>query len=173
MKIMKILIVSDTHGRTENLEKVLKKTGPIDRMIHLGDVEGDEAHIRSLVDVPVDMVGGNNDYFSSLPSEMEIELGNHRALLTHGHHYFVGMGHEMLREEARKRGVDIVMYGHTHRPYLERNGGLTILNPGSLSLPRQEGHEPSWIVMYIDEQGEADYNICYLGGLRKRRSIFG
>ena len=165
--MMKILIVSDTHGRLTNLEKILKKTGPIDRMIHLGDVEGDEANIRSLVRVPVDMVAGNNDYFSALPSEMKIELGTHKALLTHGHHYFVSMGHEMLREEAKKRGVDIVMYGHTHRPCLERSRELTILNPGSLSLPRQEGHEPSWIMMYIDDKGEADYNICYLNNMRR------
>ena len=159
---MRILIVSDTHGRSMWLEEVLRKIGPIDRMIHLGDVDGEEARIRSMVDVPVDMVAGNNDYFSGLPSEMEIELGKHRAWLTHGHGYFVNMGHEMLKEEAKKRGVDVVMYGHTHRPCLERRSGLTILNPGSLSLPRQEGHEPSWIMMYIDEHGEADYNICYL-----------
>ena len=159
--MMKILIVSDTHGRLTNLEKVLKKTGPIDRMIHLGDVEGDEANIRSLVRVPVDMVAGNNDYFSALPSEMKIELGTHKALLTHGHHYFVSMGHEMLREEAKKRGVDIVMYGHTHRPSLEEEKDLVTLNPGSVSYPRQAGRDPSYIVMQADERGGVDFQICY------------
>ena len=41
---MKILIVSDTHGREENLKKALEKTGAIDRLIHLGDVEGPGQH---------------------------------------------------------------------------------------------------------------------------------
>ena len=45
---MKILIVSDTHGREENLRKALEKTGPIDRLIHLGDVEGSEEYIRKI-----------------------------------------------------------------------------------------------------------------------------
>ena len=39
---MKILIVSDTHGRLENLERVIEMTKPIDALIHLGDVEGQE-----------------------------------------------------------------------------------------------------------------------------------
>lgn len=159
---MKILIVSDTHGRESNLEKVLKKEEPIDRMIHLGDVEGGEDYIRSLTDAPVNMVAGNNDYYSDLPGEAVLELGDYRALITHGHYYYVSRGPERLMEIAMERGVDIVMYGHTHTPYLNQGPQLTVLNPGSLSLPRQEGRQPSYIVMEIDEEGEAHYRICYL-----------
>lgn len=164
---MRILIVSDTHGNEMNLEKLLEKVGKIDRLIHLGDVEGGEAYIEALVDVPVDMVAGNNDYFSDLPREKIIQLGKYQALLTHGHYYYVSMGHERIREEARNRGVDIVMYGHTHRPCLEQKNELTILNPGSLSLPRQEGREPSYIMMEIDEEGIAHYAIGYLKNCRR------
>lgn len=39
---MKILIVSDTHGHEENLERVVEKVGKIDGLLHLGDVEGQE-----------------------------------------------------------------------------------------------------------------------------------
>jgi hypothetical protein len=159
---MKILIVSDTHGRESNLEKVIKKTGPIDHLIHLGDVEGGEDYIRTLTDAPVDIVAGNNDYYSDLPGELIIELGDYRAMLTHGHYYYVSRGPEFLKEAAMEKGVDIVMFGHTHRPYLEQGDKLTVLNPGSLSLPRQEGRHPSYIVMEIDREGEAHYTICYL-----------
>ena len=58
---MKILIVSDTHGREENLKKALDKSGHIDRLIHLGDVEGAEEYIRTLTDAPVSMVAGRRD----------------------------------------------------------------------------------------------------------------
>lgn len=159
---MKILIVSDTHGRESNLVKALEKTGPIDALIHLGDVEGSEDYIRTLTEAPVYMVGGNNDYFTDLPSEEIVELGKYRALITHGHYYYVSWNVDRLKEEAENRQVDIVMYGHTHRPYLEITPGLTILNPGSLSLPRQEGRKPSYMVMEIDRKGEAHYTICYL-----------
>jgi len=159
---MKILIVSDTHGRESNLEKVLKEVGPIDQMIHLGDVEGGEDYIRSLTDAPVAMVAGNNDYYTDLPGELIIELGDYRALLTHGHYYYVSRGPERLMQIAMEKGVDIVMFGHTHRPYLDQGPEMTVLNPGSLTLPRQEGREPSYILMEIDKAGEAHYRVCYL-----------
>ena len=47
---MKILIVSDTHGRHRNLEEVLDREGPIDMLVHLGDVEGGEDYICALAD---------------------------------------------------------------------------------------------------------------------------
>ena len=53
---MKILIVSDTHGRLENLERVIEMTKPIDALIHLGDVEGQEDYIRRLVPCAAYMV---------------------------------------------------------------------------------------------------------------------
>lgn len=166
---MKILIVSDTHGRESNLEKVLEKTGKIDRLIHLGDVEGGEDYICSLTDAPVEMVAGNNDYFSDLPYEKVIRLGKYQALLTHGHYYYVSMGLERLKEEARQQKADIVMYGHTHYPHLEQEDGLTVLNPGSLTLPRQAGRKPSYIIMEIDDDGIAHYTVCYL---KKEGRIF-
>ena len=44
---MKILIVSDTHGHEENLERVVEKVGKIDCLLHLGDVEGQEDYIEA------------------------------------------------------------------------------------------------------------------------------
>ena len=43
---MKVLIVSDTHGREDNLEKVLEKESPIDAMVHLGEVYKRQARSR-------------------------------------------------------------------------------------------------------------------------------
>ena len=37
---MKVLIVSDTHGRDENLEHVVMNEAPFDMFVHCGDVEG-------------------------------------------------------------------------------------------------------------------------------------
>ena len=59
------------------------------------------------------------------------------------------------------------MFGHTHRPFFEidrREGekDLIVLNPGSLSYPRQEGRRPSYMVMEIGEDGEARFAHYYL-----------
>ena len=67
---MKILIVSDTHRRHHALETVLEKVKPIDMLIHLGDSEGYEDYIEALADCPVEIVAGNNDFFSRLDREL-------------------------------------------------------------------------------------------------------
>lgn len=159
---MRILVVSDTHRQNGNLCKVLTKTGHIDLLIHLGDAEGSEDYIREIADCPVEIVAGNNDFFSGLPRELEIGLGVYKVLLTHGHYYNVSFTLERLREEARERGVQIAMFGHTHRPVVDYSGPVTLVNPGSLSYPRQDGRRPSYILMEIDREGKAHYTINYL-----------
>lgn len=160
---MKVLIVSDTHGREQNLAEALEQTGPIDQLIHLGDVEGGAEYIRELAgDAPAAIIAGNNDFFCDLPNERIFTLGGHRIFMTHGHGYFVHSGTLYLKREARKKGADIVMFGHTHKPYMEEDNELLVLNPGSLSLPRQEGHRPTYIVMEIADDGQISYELCYL-----------
>ncbi len=56
----------------------------------------------------------------------------------------------------------MVMFGHTHRPVIDRDGEVLALNPGSMSYPRQEGRRPSYIVMDVDGKGEAHFEIKYL-----------
>ena len=159
---MKILIVSDTHRRNENFLKVMEKVGKIDLLVHCGDVEGSEYLISEAAGCPVEMVQGNNDYFSSLPRETEFLIGDYKVWVTHGHNYYVSMGYEILKEEARSREVDIVMCGHTHRPVIEQERDLTLINPGSLSYPRQEGRVPSYVLMEIDQKGVVHYTLNFL-----------
>lgn len=159
---MKILIVSDTHRHNENFLKALEKTGPVDMLIHCGDIEGSEYLIANSAGCPVQMVMGNNDFFSDLPREKEFQIGKYKVWLTHGHTYYVSMGDENIKREARERGVDIVMFGHSHRPIVDIDDGIIAVNPGSLTYPRQEGRKPSYIVMELDDKGEAHFTICYL-----------
>lgn len=153
---MRILIVSDTHGKDENLEYVLEHCGRIDGLIHAGDVHHSADHIRLMAGCPVYMVAGNNDFFSDLPEEVTFSLGKYRCLLTHGHVYCVNAGYETIRREGRARGVDVVIFGHTHRPFVEIGDDLIVLNPGSISYPRQDGKECTYIIMEIDSQGRAE-----------------
>lgn len=163
---MKILIVSDTHRRDGNLREVIDRVKPFDVMIHLGDTEGSEQFFREWVDnenCAIYVVQGNNDFFSFTDREKEISLGKYRAFLTHGHLYGVTLGTEGIKDEARSRKVDIAMFGHTHKPHLEYcDDGLVVLNPGSLSYPRQDGRRPSYMLMEIDREGEAHYTVAYL-----------
>lgn len=158
----RILIVSDTHRRNENYLDVISKYGPFDCVIHCGDVEGSEFTICEAAGCQVEMVMGNNDFFSDLPREKEFMLGKYKIWLTHGHNYYVSMDNQTIKMEARARGVDIVMYGHSHRPVVDYDKEIIAINPGSLTYPRQEGRKPSFIVMEIDEQGEARFTVNYI-----------
>jgi len=161
---MKILVVSDTHRKDDNLKRVLSEECPLDMLIHLGDAEGSEHFIPDWVnpECRMEMVLGNNDFFSRLDREREIDIAGHKAFITHGHYYGVSMGPEGLVDEAKSRGCDIAMYGHTHRPFLDMIDGVTVLNPGSLSYPRQEGRRPSYMIIHVDADGKMDYQQKYL-----------
>lgn len=159
---MKILIVSDNHGRTGNLERVIREQGNLDYVLHAGDTEGSEDYIEALLECPCVIVSGNNDYFSGLPHESVLKLGKYKVWVTHGHTYGIYRGTEQLEREMARREVDIAVIGHTHVPMIHQSGEKIIVNPGSISLPRQSGHRPSYILMEIDREGEVHFTICYL-----------
>lgn len=159
---MRVLIVSDTHGAHRNLNRALEEAGAIDMFIHLGDVEGGEDYINGLVTCEKHIVRGNNDFFSELPKEEEFRIGPKKVFITHGHNYYVSLDPQQVKDEGRARNVDIVMFGHTHRPYLDRDQDITVLNPGSLSYPRQEGRKGSYMIMELHEDGQLDYSEHYL-----------
>lgn len=160
---MRILIVSDTHRSNENFSKVIKKESGLDLVIHLGDAEGAEYFLEKEAGCPLDIIAGNNDFFSDLPREREIQLGGYQVLLTHGHNYYVSVGMERIRQEGRERHVDIVMFGHTHRPLVDTpQNDVWLVNPGSLSYPRQDGKRPSYILMDIDTDRTVHMEVKYL-----------
>ena len=164
--MLRILIMSDSHGRNENVElaiaQVREEIGEFQMLIHLGDV-GDAREIESLAGVPCYIVRGNTDYDAKLLNANVIEASGHRIFATHGHLYQVDMRLDLLRFAALENDCDIAMYGHTHVPYLEEDpDDVTILNPGSISKPRQADHRYTYMVMEIDDEDEVTYEVRYV-----------
>ena len=159
---MKVLIVSDTHRNEDNLIEVLDKEKNLDLLIHCGDVEGAEDEIEHYAGCKTVFVAGNNDFFSRLPREMELQVEGMKVWVTHGHNYYVNTNPAYIRKEARIRNMDIVLYGHTHRPIIEKKEDLIVINPGSLTYPRQEGRRPSYAVLELVEREVQRLEIVYL-----------
>ncbi len=147
---MKVLLVSDTHGRNLNLEDVLDIETP-DFLCHMGDLEGSEDYIRLITKCPLAMVSGNNDFWTDLNPEVTFELQGFRIFMTHGHCYCAHAGNEQLKSAGRRNKADIVLFGHTHRPTLEFDKDIIVANPGSLTYPRQEKRRPSYMVLYLEK----------------------
>ena len=53
---MKVLIVSDTHGRHAGIEEAIEREYPFQKLIHLGDAEGYEEYIAELAECPIEIV---------------------------------------------------------------------------------------------------------------------
>ena len=149
----KVLVISDTHGRTKYLEKILPMVQPIDQLLHLGDVGNDVDYIEVIAECPCCFVAGNNDYYSDLPRERLIKLNGISIFMTHGHYHYVNARKDFIKSAAMQRGADIALFGHTHVPYLEEQDGILVANPGSISLPRQADHYPTYLLLYIGEDG--------------------
>ena len=158
----KILVVSDSHGVNMNLRKAIaafgKRGEQLEMLLHLGDV-GSHSGIQKLVDCPVVAVRGNCDNNSELPGTQVVSIGKETAWLTHGHLYGCKMGTERMKEAARENGASIVIFGHTHMPLMENFSDMKVMNPGSISMPRQEGGCPTYLVITIEEDGHLEFAI--------------
>ena len=131
---MKLLVCSDSHGELSFMKQAIEIEKP-DRVLHLGDVVSDCREL--LLEMPklvLEQVRGNCDgWDTTFPEEKELILGGKRIWMLHGHTYRVKLGHGLLASEARTRGVDVALFGHTHQPLCYLDGNLWVMNPGTIS----------------------------------------
>ena len=105
------------------------------------------------------MVPGNNDYAPHLEKDKIVNVANHRILLTHGHKYGVYYGLYGLYDKAKEYNCDVVLYGHTHIPKINYMDDISFANPGSISLPRQNYTQPTFLILEIDKKNEIHFTI--------------
>lgn len=133
---MRILLVSDSHGNVDFIKENIARIGKIDRVFHLGDYARDVGKIKEILDLPIDLVKGNNDIFDRHEEEKIIHHEGVTIFMTHGHKYGVYKGTDRLYYKGLEVGADLVLYGHTHLYNYDDKSDVIILNPGSISLPR-------------------------------------
>lgn len=150
---MKILVLSDSHGRIETAKIVLEKLqSRIDMVFHLGDHDEDAIALQSYFPrVPFHYVKGNNDYGMDTVSHKLVVAQGKRFLLTHGHKQRVHYHLNTLAYWAEEQGADMAIFGHTHIPLNDGTGRVYLFNPGSISLPR-EGLIPTFGLITIENE---------------------
>ncbi len=149
---MKVLVISDTHGRIENVKRVLDQTIPfgIKTVLHCGDYLSDAKLIQKFYpEVEVYGVSGNCDGGYLVESSKVISIEGVPIYMTHGHRYGVKWGdYEELIIDAEAYGAKVALCGHSHCAYLLRRQELWLVNPGSISQPR-DGQNPSYGIIEI------------------------
>lgn len=138
---LRIGIISDTHGKFDPaVEPVFRS---VDCIIHAGDVGKPEV-IEQLEQIaPVLAVEGNNDRPGLYPAQRIERLGSRTILIRHIFGELHQIGNEQ-REIIQRLAPDLVIFGHSHRPYRATLGKTILFNPGSagpkrFSLPRTVG----------------------------------
>ncbi|MQA89870.1 MAG: YfcE family phosphodiesterase [Gemmatimonas sp.] len=126
---MRLGLISDTHGLLR--PEVIEAFDGVQQILHAGDV-GDPDILTELEAIaPVTAVWGNTDGWnlrSQLPETADLELGGVRVRVLHGH----GFGRPVADAVAEaNRDVGMVVFGHSHRPEVERVGAVLAVNPGS------------------------------------------
>lgn len=141
---MKIIVFSDSHGRTSLMRDVMIAHPDAELFVHLGDGNAEFVRLADELSRPAFSVRGNCDMFTSgVPDTATLELGGYRIMLTHGHLFSAKSGTYALIREGMARNADLVLFGHTHRP-LERTVDLgerymTLFNPGSVGIGESYG----------------------------------
>lgn len=147
---MKILVLSDTHGKIQKVCRVFEKLNNIDMIIHCGDYYKDGETLEDLLGVPVVAVKGNCD--GALKKDINIvESPAGNILVTHGHSEGVNYDYTKLLYEAEENNCIAVCFGHTHIPVYEDFNGIYLVNPGSLTSPRDGTNGSYAIIQSTDE----------------------
>lgn len=132
---MKLLVLSDSHAALSFMRRCIDGVQP-DAVIHLGDHYDDGAAMAEEYSrIPFYQVPGNCDAHRCFIPDPETRLetlGGVRILMTHGHRHHVKQTLLRLLADARASRAALVLFGHTHSPYCQREeDGLWVLNPGS------------------------------------------
>lgn len=162
---MKLMIISDIHGIKTNLPKIKEKFEKLqcDKLVVLGDlyyigprnkmIEGyDIDYVKNFLESFKDKlicVRGNCDsevdlMVSNFPIVNELSLIatiNNDLYITHGHIY---------NESNWSNTNSILIYGHLHIPFIKRVETNIYINPGSISLPK-ENNQPSYLIYDEDK----------------------
>lgn len=159
---MKIVLLSDTHGELMLAKECLAQESPYDACYHMGDVGFEPEYLHH-----VQYVCGNHDQHRFV-KERIFEVEGWKIWMLHGHLYEYEVIEQMnqqpqlwkswdhcmeiiyqtIAQQAKQKGCDLVLFGHTHTAYFEKRDGIYLCNPGSLCFSH-DGRPPSYAVLTI------------------------
>lgn len=159
----RIGVLSDTHflasrkssGRLDPIFDFFRRA-KVDLILHAGDV-GLPSTLDELAAIaPVEAVRGNADpmeLIEVLPDRVRIDAGQHTLLLLHGHHGKTAMA---TARAAASPDIDLIVFGHSHKPLIEQQRNTILFNPGSPTERRWNPHFGIGLITVTDEKIEPE-----------------
>jgi len=150
--VARIVLLSDTHiPKSGNPlpRDFLEAASDADLIIHAGDLV-EMAVLEELRELaPVKAVAGNMDQpevKAVLPQQLTVEVEGRRIGIIHGWGPPIGVERRVL---SRFSGMDVIVFGHTHKALVEERKGTLLVNPGSPN-DRRFSDRLSYAVMDIE-----------------------
>lgn len=140
-------VFSDTHGNNDAVGLIYTKLKNADAWVFLGDGQEEAEQLEKLSGKPVYKIKGNCDQ-GDIEKEAVLVFDGVKVFALHGH--TLGVGYDRLRLclKAKEEDCAVALYGHTHVSEIEYMYGITLMCPGSPSLPRR-GRERSFAKLEI------------------------
>ena len=152
---MVIGLISDTHGLIR--PQALEALAGADLILHAGDIGGGTVLAALAAIAPVEAVFGNIDPIDgTLPQRLRLSFDGLTLHVSHGHEISAPTPDKVLARYS----ADVIVYGHTHRPVVQRRGARLVVNPGAAG-PRRFDLQPSVALLRI-EGGRAQAEIISL-----------
>ncbi len=151
-------VLGDTHLLRGDVQSRLApvldlfRRATVDLILHTGDT-GVLALLRVLEEIaPVAAVRGNADpieTLDALPDRVLIHVGTRTVLLLHGH---LGKTALSTARRAANDEIDLLVFGHSHQPLIDREGRTILFNPGSPTERRWNPHFGIGLITVTDER---------------------
>ncbi|MDR0739383.1 MAG: metallophosphoesterase [Mycoplasmataceae bacterium] len=143
----RILILSDSHGVNDLMVRIIQKE-TADLVVHAGDYSTSISWMKQHFHYFID---GNNDY--DWKNVEVFSFDGFKFLLTHGSEQWSwdqNKWMKRLRELGKENEADVVIFGHSHKELIDTSDKPFLLNPGSISLPRNRELQKSYAIIEIE-----------------------
>jgi putative phosphoesterase len=99
------------------------------------------------------------DFMFALPFDLHIKLGERRIHLVHGsprkvnEYLFEDKPARLYERLAAAEKSDVLVFGHTHKPWIREYGGVLFVNCGSVGKPKDGDPRCAFAILELDETG--------------------
>jgi uncharacterized protein len=153
---VKIGVISDTHNFLD--PRVAEIFGGVEHILHGGDIGNFDLLAELQTIAPVTAVSGNTDHDPSYKQTAIVTLGGKKFLV----HHIVTPGDfgQSIYRRIADESPDVVVFGHTHKPFAEQFGKTLFFNPGYAG--RQRFDLPRSVALMHIEDGVIRHELVWL-----------
>ena len=107
----------------------------------------------------------SKEFMRALPFDLRLELGSQRVRLVHGsprkvnEYLFEDKPARLYERLAGDAECEVLVFGHTHKPWIHEYGGVRFVNCGSVGKPKDGDLRAAFAILELDDSGQVRASI--------------